>query len=201
MRSDTTTRVREFVRRRGVVRPRDVEEAGYPRALVYRLRDRGELEQIGRGLFRHPEAELTEKHMYAEAAKAVPGGVVCLISSLAFHGVGTQNPARIWLALERGSQRPTAVDLPLEFAWFSGEAFTAGVEVHDVEGVTVRVYSPAKTVADLFKYRNKLGVDVAIEALEDGWRRRLFTVDELMRYAAVCRVERVIRPYVQAITA
>lgn len=194
-----TEDLRALVKRRGLVRARDVAAAGFSTALLYRLRDRGEIEQVGPGLFRHPEAELTEHHSYAEAAALVPDGVICLLSALAFHGIGTQNPAEVWIAIEKGQQRPRSVPLPLKTVWFSGPAMHEGVETHSVEGVDVRVYSPAKTMADLFKFRNKLGIDVAVEALQDGWKHRRFAMVELERFAEICRVQRVMRPYLQAI--
>ncbi|MEX0601397.1 MAG: type IV toxin-antitoxin system AbiEi family antitoxin domain-containing protein [Gemmatimonadota bacterium] len=198
--STKTERLLRFVRERGLVRARDVEAAGYPTALLYRLRDRGDLEQAGPGLFRHPEADLTEHHSYAEAGKLVPSGVICLLSALAFHEIGTQNPWQVWMALERGKQRPRSPGLPLKIVWFSGDAMREGVEHHAVEGVEVRVFGPAKTVADLFKFRNKVGVDVAIEALRDGLERQLFSRDQVLSFAKICRVERVIKPYLQALS-
>ncbi|MEX2470918.1 MAG: transcriptional regulator, partial [Gemmatimonadota bacterium] len=157
--------------------------------------------EVAPGLFKHPDTEFTEKHGFAEAAKLVPRGVVCLVSALAFHEVGTQMPRRTWMALNRENrQEPGVSDPPMEFVWFTGAAFEEGQEVHQVEGVDVRVYSVAKTVADLFKYRKKLGTDVALEALHEAWRDRLFTMDELDRYAGVCRVRTVMRPYLQTLT-
>jgi predicted transcriptional regulator of viral defense system len=188
-----------MVRRRGLVRPRDLERVGLPTAVLYRLRDQGEVEQVGPGLFRHPDAAITEKHTYAEAAKLVPGGVVCLLSALAFHEIGTQMPHEAWLALRAHSKRPTVSAVPLRIVWFSGDAFTEGVERHAVEGVEVSVYTPAKTIADLFKFRNKLGVDVSVEALRDAWARQLVTMEEILRFAKVCRMEKVMRPYLEAI--
>lgn len=188
-----------MVRRRGLVRPRDLERAGLPTAVLYRLRDQGEVEQVGPGLFRHPDAAITEKHTYAQAAKLIPSGVVCLLSALAFHEVGTQLPHEVWMALRAHSKRPTVSAVPLRIVWFSGDAFAEGIETHAVEGVEVNVYSTAKTIADLFKFRNKVGVDVAVEALRDAWVRRLVTMEEILRFAKVCRVEGVMRPYLEAI--
>lgn len=197
-----TEQVKEFVRKQGLVRPREVEEAGLPQRLLYRLRDRGELLQIAPGLFAHPDAEFTEKHPYAEAAKRVPRGVVCLISALAFHEIGTQMPPRIWMALDRANTwEPRISQPPMEFVWFSGPAFEEGQETHEVEGVEVRVYSPAKTVADLFKFRNKIGLNVVLEGLREGWLDRRFTMDELQYYAEVCNVRKVMRPYLQALVS
>jgi predicted transcriptional regulator of viral defense system len=200
MRKTKTERLLQLVRERGLVRARDVEAVGYPSALLYRLRDRGELEQVGPGLFRHPGADLTERHSYASVAKLVPSGVICLLSALSFHEIGTQNPWQVWIALEKGSQRPRSPGLPLKTVWFSGDAMEEGVEHHEVEGVDVRVFSAAKTVADLFKYRNKVGVDVALEALREGLERRIFSRDQVLHFAQICRVERVMKPYLQALS-
>lgn len=198
MKYGPTERVRRLVKRRGVVRPRDVEKAGLPTSVLYRLRDRGEVQQVGPGLFRDPARAVTEKHMFTEAAKLVPAGVVCLLSALAFHEIGTQVPHEVWLALRAHSKRPSLRGVPLRIVWFSGGAFTEGIETRTIEGVIVRVYSPAKTIADLFKFRNKVGLDVALEALRDVWSRRLVTADELLWFARVCRVEKVMRPYLEA---
>lgn len=198
-----TEQVKDFVRKRGIVRSRDVAEEGFPTYLLYRLRDRGELIQLAPGLFTHPSSDITEKHTYAEAAKRVPRGVICLTSALSFHNIGVQMPRKVWVALNRDEVRksPRVEDIPMKFVWFSGAAFEEGQETHQVQGVSVCVYDPAKTVADLFKFRNKVGADIAIEALQEGWRDRLFTMDELDHYADICRVGEVMRPYLQALVA
>jgi predicted transcriptional regulator of viral defense system len=156
----------------------------------------GELERLGRGLYALPSAEPTERRTLAEVARAVPAGVVCLLSALRFHDLTTQAPYEVWVAIGRKAWRPQAAGLPVRVVRMSGAALTAGVEEHNVEGVTVRVYGPAKTVADCFKFRGKVGLDVAIEALRDYWRGG-GSLDELHRYAEVCRVARVMRPYVE----
>ena len=134
MKRGPTEKVRRLVQRRGLVRPRDLEREGLPTSVLYRLRDRGEVEQVGPGLFRHPDAAITEKHTFAEAAKLVPAGVVCLLSALAFHEIGTQVPHEVWPALRAHSKRPSVPRLPLRIVWFSGRAFTEGIETHTVEG-------------------------------------------------------------------
>jgi predicted transcriptional regulator of viral defense system len=135
----------------------------------------------------------------AQARKAVPRGVVCLLSALRFYEIGTQGPHQIWIALDRRAARPRVSNPSIKVVRFSGESLTEGIEEHDIAGIPVRIYSPSKTVADCFKYRNKIGLDVAIEALREAVRARKCTADELWRYAKICRVSRVMRPYMEAI--
>ncbi len=171
--------------------------AGYPREYLRRLVGQGIIRQVERGIYVSAGFEGDENQSLVEGAKRVPRGVVCLVSALQFHGIGTQAPHQIWLALPRGSNRPRGVSLPLRFAKFSGPAYSLGIEEHALAGGTVRVYSPAKTVADCFKYRRKYGLDVAVEALREGWRAKKFTIKELAAAAAVCRVSRVMQPYLE----
>jgi len=198
--STQSKRLLEYVKARGAVRAREVADAGFTRTLLYSLRDRGGLIHAGRGLFVHPEAEFSERHTLVEAAKLVSDGVICLLSAVVFHDIGTQNPRAVWMALPRGSQRPSVGALQIRFVWFSGPAMTEGIEEHRLEGVRVSVYNLPKTIADLFKYRKKIGIDVAVEALRDGWEHRRFTIDDLVYYAEICRVSNVIRPYLEALT-
>jgi predicted transcriptional regulator of viral defense system len=164
-----------------------------------RLHRRGLLERCSRGVYRLAGAEFTGNLGLAEVAKRVPHGVFCLLTALRFHDLGTQNPPDIWLAVKRGT-RPPRIDRPqVRVFRFTGKAFTEGVEEHRIEGVMVRVTNPAKTVADCFKYRNKVGLEVALEAARDCWRSRKATGDELWKYAKVCRVANVMRPYLEAI--
>lgn len=199
MPSGTTDRILEVVRRAGVVRPRDVEGAGLPGSYLARLARRGTLVRIGRGLYTLPDASASEHHSLAEVAKRVPRGVVCLLSALRYHGLTTQAPAAVWLAIGHKDRRPKADGVRLRIVRFSGEALDAGIETHVVDGVPVRVYCPAKTVADCFKYRNKIGLDVAIEALRDCVEQRRCTADDLAGYARICRVANVMRPYMEAL--
>jgi predicted transcriptional regulator of viral defense system len=197
----STEQLVRFVREHGLVRQHEIEDAGFHTFLLYRLRDRGELIQLASGLFTHPDYPVSEKQGFAEASKLVPNGVVCLTSALAFHEIGVQLPRETWLALNREEtrKRPRVEDLAIEFVWFSGRAYREGQQTHTIAGVEVRVYSPAKTIADLFKYRHKLGIDVALEALREGWRDRLVTTDQLEHFAKICGVSRVMRPYLQAL--
>jgi predicted transcriptional regulator of viral defense system len=197
--STVEAKVLDLARDRGVLRPRDLARLNLPADYLWRLYRKEKLERVGRGLYSFPGADLTEHHTLAEAALRVPRGVVCLLSALRFHDLTTQAPFEVWMAIDVKARRPKEEIIPLRIVRFSGEALSAGGETHEVEGVKVRVYNPAKTVADCFKYRNKIGLDVAMEALRDCWRRRMATADELYRYARVCRVERVMRPYMESL--
>jgi predicted transcriptional regulator of viral defense system len=191
-------RALEVVRRAGILRPRDLDRHGIARTYLQRLERRGLLERAGRGLYRLPSADLTEHHSLAAACKAVPRGVVCLLSALRFHDLTTQAPHHVWVAIDRRAWRPQQATPPLRIVRFSGRALTEGVEIHEIEGVRVRIYSAAKTVADCFKYRNKIGLDVAIEALRDYRRRHPRGLDDLWHFARICRVSNVMRPYLEA---
>jgi predicted transcriptional regulator of viral defense system len=190
-------RVRKLARSTGVFQVRDAVAAGAHPEAVRRLWKAGELKRIGRGLYELDGYDVTEHHSLVEVTRRVPHGVVCLLSALRFHNLTTQLPFEVWIAIDPKARLPRPEGVKLRVVRFSGPALTEGVESHEIEGTTVRVYSAAKTVADCFKYRNKFGLDVAMEALREGWRERRFTVDELMRFARVCRVERVMRPYVE----
>jgi len=195
---DRTQRILEIVEEAGVLRPRDLDPHGIPRIYLSRLCERGYLQRVGRGLYVLPNADVTEHHTLAEACKRVTHGVVCLLSALRFHELTTQSPSEVWLAIGSKAWRPR-VDYPrLRFVRFSARALEAGVEEHSIEGVSARIYNPAKTVADCFKYRNKIGVDVALEALRDCRRQRRCSNDELWHYAKICRVANVMRPYLEA---
>jgi len=172
----------------------------HPRTL-YTLRDHGRLIQLNRGLYRLADQELTEHHSLAIVCKLVPKGIVCLLSALRFHQLTTQAPFEVWLAVDRMRRKPKIDYQPIRIVRFSGSALAAGVEKHVIESVAVRVYNPAKTVVDCFKFRHKIGLDVAIEALREGWRERRFTMDDLWRYGKICRVANVMRPYLESLSS
>lgn len=188
-----------LLREQGVIRLNDVKTQDLSLASLYWLHRKGQIARAGRGRYLLPESPATEHHTLALASQRVPHAVACLLTALRFHGLTTQAPFEVWLALENKAWQPTSTGLPLRFVRFSGAAFTAGVELHVVENAQVKVYGVAKTVADCFKYRNKIGLDVAIEALRDVLRQRKATVDELWQFAAVCRVQTIIKPYIEAL--
>ena len=189
----------EVAGRQGLVRPRDLDRAGIPRVYLRRMVDDGLLTKLGRGLYALPTYEPSELASIAEAAKKAPNAIVCLLSALRIHGLTTQNPFEVWIMIDRDAWRPKLDHPPLRIVRASGEALTAGVTEMKVDGVATRVTNPAKTVADCFRHRNKIGVDVAIEALRDCWEQRAATLDEIDRHAEIDRVAKVMRPYMEAL--
>jgi predicted transcriptional regulator of viral defense system len=191
----------EMARRGGVLSTREVAGDGMHTQLLTRMVRDGTIERISRGYYRLIGAPVTEHHTLAVVAKAAPHGVICLLSALSFHNIGTQLPSVVWVALDRRIRPPDLTYPPLRVVRFGGGALTEGVETHEIEGQAVQVYCVAKTVADCFKYRNKVGIDVALEALREGWRERRFRMDDIDRFARICRVQRVMRPYLEALVA
>ena len=189
----------QLIEKMGLVRPRDLEAYGVTRAHLSRLVSEGRVLRQARGVYVAARHTPTAEYTLAHVAKRVPGGVFCLLTAMRFHGLTTQSPAEVWIALPEKARRPR-LDYPrLRVARFSGAALTEGIEEHRVEGVVIRVYSAAKTVADGFKYRNKVGIDVAVEALRDFSRQHRGGANDLARFARICRVSRVMQPYLDAI--
>ena len=189
-----------FQEHRGLLRTKDAIQLGIHPRTLYDMRDAGELQQVSRGHYRLSDLPQLGNPDLVAVALAVPKGVVCLISALSYHGIGTQIPRVVDIAIEKDTKRPRIDYPPIRTFWFSGPAFTSGVQVHDLDGVPVKVYSPAKTVADCFKCRSKVGLDVAIEALREARRSRQATVDGLFQMARACRVANVMRPYLEAMS-
>lgn len=193
-------RALKIVRKAGILRPKDLDPYGIPREYLRRLLAEGLVVRLSRGLYAPPDLDLSEHHSLAEASKRVPHGVICLLSALRYHELTTQIPHEVWMALAGSSRRPQGHGLAIRFVRFSGVALTEGVARCKIEGVSVHITVPAKTVADCFKFRNKIGLDVALEALRDCWKHRLVTMDELWHFAGICRVARVMRPYLESLT-
>ena len=193
-------RAASLLRQKGLVRSSELERKGISRSELKRLNERGVVERVARGVYALPGAVLTEHHSLAEASSLVPGGVICLLTALRFHGLTTQNPFEVWMAIEAKAWRPKRAGLKLRIVHFSGRSFRQGVDEHNIAGVRIRVYSAAKTVADCFKFRNKIGIDVAVEALKDYSRLHRGGANDLARFARICRVSRVMQPYLDAIT-
>jgi predicted transcriptional regulator of viral defense system len=191
-------RLTAAARSKPILQPRDFTRLAIHPQEISRLVQKGELVRVGRGRYVLPQAEHSENLGLALVAAAVPRATICLLSALRFHGIGTQAPQEVWIAVEQGATRPRLDYPPVRVALVSGRAFGFGVERHVIDGVPVRIYSAAKTVADCFKFRNRIGLDVALESLRDGLRSRRFTRDALWAAAKVCRITAVIRPYLEA---
>ena len=183
----------------GAFRLGDARSRGVHPETVYRLVRRGQLERVGRGLYRAAEAMVTEHHGLVLATMVVPNGVVCLLSALSFHGLTTQLPFEVWMALDRRAAAPRDPAVRVRIMRFSGAALELGIEAHELEGARVRIYSAAKTVIDCFRYRNLVGMDVAVEALRDCLEQRKSSPGELWELAQACRIGSVIRPYIEAL--
>jgi len=183
----------------GLFRATELEARGIPRGHLRTLLRRGQVAQVGRGLYRLAAVEPNEMETVAMVASAVPGGILCLLSALQIHEIGTQSPHEVWIALDRKARKPTRLPAKVRVVRFSGSMLTYGIQTRSTLGVPVRVTSPARTVVDCFRYRNKIGLDVALEALRDAVRTRKATVDEIMRAAEVCRARTVMRSYLEAL--
>ena len=200
MSSDThAQRILSLARQKGLLRASDLDAIEAPRVVLTRLTEAGLLERVSRGLYRLPSHPGSEHEGLATVAAKVPQAVFCLLTALQFHELTTQLPRQVWIAMPRGSHVPRVDYPPIKMVQMTGAVYTAGIEEHLRDGVTLRVYSAAKTVADCFKHRNKIGLDVALEALKDARAERMASADDLWRYAKVCRVANVMRPYLEAI--
>jgi predicted transcriptional regulator of viral defense system len=190
-----------LAKQRPLLRARDLAEHALPTIVLSRLVLAGKLERVARGVYSLPGRRLSEHSSLAEVAVRVPRGVVCLLSALRVHEIGTQAPFEIWLALPHHTPIPKLDQPAIRTVHMSGVALTEGIEHIQVEGIAVPVYNAAKTVADCFKFRNKIGIDVALEALHDGWTQRKLTMDALWHYASINRVANVMRPYLESVSA
>lgn len=192
-------RLHSLANKEGVIRSRDLLGMNIHRMALARLVAKGVLARPSRGVYVFADAEVTEHHDLAQVCKRVPHGVVCLLSALRFHRLTTQAPYEVWLGIDRKARRPKLDHPPLRIVRLSGTGLTDGIEEHQIEQVRVRMTSVARTVADCFVYRNRIGLDVAVEALRDYLRQRRGTVDELYRLAQTRRVANVMRPYTEAL--
>jgi predicted transcriptional regulator of viral defense system len=193
--------VLRLARTRKLLRARDVTEHGLPTIVLTRLVQAGKLERLARGLYGVPGAKTSEHRSLAEVAARVPKGVVCLLSALRLHEIGTQSPFEVWIASPQLMVTPRLDQPAIRVVRMSDVALADGVERRTIDGIKVPVFNAARTVVDCFRFRNKIGLDVALEALRDGWRQRKFTLDDLWRHAISGRVANVMRPYIEAITA
>lgn len=193
-----TDPVKIFRKYGGQLRMRDAIEHGITRYMLYSLRDKGIIEQISRGIYRLVELPPVSNPDLVTIALRYPNAVVCLISALSFHEITTQIPHEVSIAIPRNSHSPSLECPPLLVHRFTDQAYQAGIEEHQIDGVTVKIYSPEKTLADCFKFRNKIGMDVVLEALKLYKRRKKFDHRKILEYAKICRVDKIVRPYLEA---
>ncbi len=188
-----------FKQHGGILHTANAIRAGIHPDTLYRMRDSGTLEVISRGVYRLAESPPIGNPDLVTVATRVSGGVICLISALAFHEITTQIPHEVHLALPQGAEEPRLDQPPIKTYRFSGKSYSKGVQIHTFDNVSIRIYSPEKTIADCFKFRNKIGLDTAIEAIRFYRERKRIQIDELMRYATICRVDKIIRPYLEVL--
>ncbi len=198
---DTTRQRAEdaFLRNGGTLSMSDALREGVTRYTLYSMLEEGRLERLSRGIYRLADLPPLGFPDFVTVARRTPGGVICLISALALHELTTQIPHVVWIALKRLSRVPRIDWPPVRVVSFSGDAYSAGIQTHELDGVRVRIYSPEKTLADCFKFRNRIGRDVAVEALGNYLRAGSTDIEALMGYARICRVGKVIRPYLEAL--
>jgi predicted transcriptional regulator of viral defense system len=192
--------IERLAQSQGSIRARDLKSRGLPSAYLGRLVRQGRLVRRARGVYASADNEVSVTHDWELACLLLPKGVMCLLSALVYHGIGTQNPAEVWMAIDVKAWRPRAKYPRMRIVRFSGAALSRGVMTIRADRATVRVYNPAKTIADCFKYRHKIGLEVAVEALREGWRAKKFTLEQLAESARVCRVRRVIQPYLEMLS-
>jgi len=194
-------KILEYAKQRKVFRASEVEhELGLSRMYLTRLMEEGRLERVGYGLYSLPGNDPIAEQSIVEVAAKVPAAVICLLSALRFHDLTTQNPFEVWIAIPRFVRYPQTVPSRTRVFRFARSVYEPGIELHRLDGIDLKVYSPAKTIADCFYYQRKVGLDVCIEALRDAWRQRKVTMDELYHFAEVRNVKGKILPYLNTLT-
>lgn len=194
-------RLQKALSKYGALRSRELQQRGFSRDQISNALSHGLIERLSRGLYSAADGDVTEHQSLLEVSKSVPNARICLLSALSFHNLTTQNPHEVWISIGPKDRRPAISNPRLRVLRFSGTALSEGLEEHQIHGVTIRVYSVAKTVVDLFRYRNKIGIDVALEALKEGWREKRFTISQLNEIARQCRMSRVMSPYLESLVA
>lgn len=194
-----SNRIHSLARQKGLLRPADLEGIGAPRVVLTRMVATGQLERVARGLYRLRDTEISENESLTTIASKIPQAVICLLSALQFHELTTQLPRQVWIAMPRGSHKPKLSYPPIVMIKAGTDIFTQGMEIHQRDDVSLRIYSIEKTIADCFKHRNKIGLDVALEALKDARAKNKLNMNKLWHYAKICRVTNVIRPYLEAL--
>lgn len=197
---DRKAHVLKIAKRKGVIGASDLKTLGISRNYLYSLNREGKLQKVARGLYELPDNQTTEHSTLIEVMKRVPNAVVSLISALSYYDLTTQLPHEVWITVPRGAWRPKIEYPALNLTYASKEIYSYGISKFKINGVEIKIYSPAKTIVDCFKFRNKIGLDIAIEALKRAWESKKVSMDELTKAAQVCKVAKIIRPYLEAIS-
>ena len=184
-----------------MLRSKDLESRGLARSSIRVAASAGALDRVGRGLYALRGTEVSEHHSLVQVARRVPKAAICLLSALRFHDLTSQNPHEVWIAIGPKDRMPQVDHPPVRVVRFGAGHFTVGLEAHEVEGTRLQVYSVARTLVDLFRYRHKIGIDVALEALKEAWREQRFTLPEINRIAGRCRMSKVMKPYLESLAA
>lgn len=198
-RTTKTEKLVKLLQQQHIIRPQDLARARIPQNYLTRLVARGKLQKLDRGLYTAATLPASENVSLLEVSRKVPHAVICLLSALRFHEIGTQMPSEVWIAIDVKAWAPRITSPRVRMVRFSGKALDFGVQQQEVTGGKIRVYSPAKTVADCFKYRHKIGTDVALEALREAYRQKKASMNELFEAAKVCRVANVMKPYLESL--
>lgn len=201
MASTVSDQLLHLAAERRLLRGEDAREVGASPQLLIKLYQAGKLQRVARGVYSLPDAPVTEHQSLIEACRRIPKAVICLLSALQFHELGSQSPHEVWIALPESTPTPAIAYPDLRIARLRGAAYSDGIETVMDEGAAIRIYSIAKTITDCFKFRNKIGLDVALEALKDAWRRKLVSIEDLTRFARINRVDRLMRPYLETLMA
>jgi predicted transcriptional regulator of viral defense system len=188
-----------FQENNSMMRTRDAITAGIHSDTLYSMRQRGIIEQVSRGLYRLTDGAIPDNPDIVTVSMKIPGGVICLISALSFYELTLQIPHEVYVALLKGAEQPRLEYPPVRIFRFTGDAFSQGIEIKQIDNIPVKIYSMEKTIADTFKFRNRIGLDTATEALRAYMERKDRNIDKLIHYAEICRVSRIIRPYIEAI--
>ena len=191
--------IKKFKENSGILHTAEAIRLGIHSSVLYKMRDEGIIESLSRGIYRLTSLPSLDNQDLVSVATAIPQGVICLISALSFHGLTSQIPRQVDVACKRGSMRPALKYPPIRIFWFSQDSFENGIEQHKMDGISMRVYSAEKTLADCFKYRKRIGIDVFVEALKTFWTERKGSIDKLMEYATICRSAKLIRPYIESV--
>lgn len=194
-------RILRLARHQRLLSAADVRARGWSPQLLINLEQRGKLQRVTRGLYSLPDSQLSEHQSLVEVCRRIPKAVVCLLSALQFHEIGTQLPFEVWIALPEATQTPAIDHPPLRIARLRGGAYSQGIETIVEHGSAIRVYSMAKTITDCFKFRHKVGLDVALEALKDAWRQGKLDINQVTHFARINRVEKVMQPYLETVVA